>query len=56
MEISYGDFKTEVYLPWAIEEEEIEATYKDGFLKVILPKARAQKVHIAGTRGRKRFS
>jgi len=46
MEIRYGDFRTEVYIPWAIIEDEIEATYEDGFLKVILPKAKAQKVHI----------
>ncbi|HIC93887.1 MAG TPA: Hsp20/alpha crystallin family protein [Anaerolineae bacterium] len=46
MEIRYGDFRTEVYIPWAIVEDEIEATYEDGFLKVVLPKARAQKVRI----------
>jgi len=46
MEIRYGDFRTEVYIPWAIIEDEIEATYEDGFLKVILPKAKAQKVRI----------
>jgi HSP20 family protein len=27
MEIRYGEFKTEVYLPWAIVEDKIEATY-----------------------------
>jgi HSP20 family molecular chaperone IbpA len=46
MEIRYGDFKTEVYLPWAIVEDEIEAAYEDGFLRVILPKAKAQKVPV----------
>jgi len=46
MEIRYGEFKTEVYLPWAIVEDEIEATYEDGFLKVVLPKAKAQKVPV----------
>jgi HSP20 family protein len=51
MEIRYGDFKTEVYLPWAIVEDEIEATYEDGFLRVVLPKARAQKVPVVETRG-----
>jgi len=51
MEIRYGEFKTEVYLPWAIVEDEIEATYEDGFLKVVLPKAQAQKVHVVETRG-----
>ncbi len=51
MEIRYGDFETEVYLPWAIVEDEIEATYEDGFLRVVLPKARAQKVPVVETRG-----
>lgn len=51
MEIRYGDFETEVYLPWAIVEEEIEATYEDGFLRVVLPKAKAQKVPVVETRG-----
>lgn len=51
IEIRYGDFETEVYLPWAIVEEEIEATYEDGFLRVVLPKAKPQKVPVVETRG-----
>ena len=51
MEIRYGGFKTEVYLPWAIIEDEIEATYEDGFLRVVLPKAKAQKVPVVETLG-----
>ena len=50
MEIRYGEFKTEVYLPWAIAENEIEATYDDGFLRVVLPKARAQKIPVVEAR------
>ena len=49
MEIRYGEFETEVYLPWAIVEEEIEATYEDGFLRVVLPKAKAQKLPVVET-------
>jgi HSP20 family protein len=51
MEIRYGEFKTEVYLPWAIVEDEIEATYEDGFLRVVLPKAKVQKVSVVEIRG-----
>ena len=51
IEIRYGEFKTEVYLPWAIVENEIEATYADGFLRVDLPKAKVQKVPVVETRG-----
>jgi len=51
MEIRYGEFKTEVYLPWTIVEEEIEATCEEGFLKVVLPKAKAQEVPVVETAG-----
>jgi HSP20 family protein len=43
-EIAYGPFQTEVYLSHHVEGDEVEALYKDGFLKVILPKAKAKKV------------
>ncbi|MBC7251125.1 MAG: Hsp20/alpha crystallin family protein [Anaerolineae bacterium] len=46
LEIPYGDFRTDVYLPWAIDDDEVEATYQDGFLKVILPKAKPHKIHV----------
>ena len=46
MEIAYGYFETEIYLPWPIADNEIEATYKDGFLKVIVPKAKSRKIPI----------
>jgi len=46
LEIPYGDFRTDVYLPWAIDNDEVEATYQDGFLKVILPKAKPHKIHV----------
>jgi HSP20 family protein len=45
-EIAYGPFRTEVYLPGSVEESGIEATYEGGFLKVVLPKARARKVPV----------
>jgi HSP20 family protein len=43
-EITYGPFQTEVYLSHPVEEDDVEALYKDGFLKVILPKAKARRV------------
>ena len=51
MEIRYGEFETKVYLPSAIVETEIEATYEDGFLRVVLPKVKAQKVPVVETSG-----
>jgi HSP20 family protein len=46
LEIRYGDFRTDVILPWAVAEEAIQATYSDGFLRVELPRAREQRVRI----------
>lgn len=46
MEISYGEFETTVQLPDMVEVSEIEASYADGFLTVILPKAEPKKVEI----------
>jgi HSP20 family protein len=43
-EIAYGPFQTEIYLSHAVEEDKVEALYKDGFLKVILPKVKAKRV------------
>ena len=49
MEILYGHFETEMYLPWAIDEDKIEATYQNGFLTVFLPKAKPRQVPVVGT-------
>jgi len=45
-EIQYGEFRAEVYLPGAVIDNEIDAVYRDGFLKVIMPKARAHRVPV----------
>mgnify|MGYP003886571275 FL=1 len=47
LEIRYGDFRTEVYLPWPVADDEIEATYEDGFLTVVLPKVQPRKVPVS---------
>jgi HSP20 family protein len=49
MEILYGHFETHVLLPRAIEVEQIEATYRNGFLSVRLPKARPRQVPVVST-------
>ena len=38
MEIAYGDFETGVHVNAPVDESAIEASYSDGFLRVILPK------------------
>ena len=49
MEVLYGHFETCVHLPRAVDEEQIEATYQDGFLSVILPKTKPRQVPIVTT-------
>ncbi len=49
MEVRYGEFRVEVFLHWAISESGIEAAYDNGFLLVLLPKARKQRIRIVET-------
>ena len=44
MEISYGEFRTDVYVSVAVDVDGIEATYNDGFLLVTLPKEGIHRV------------
>lgn len=47
MEISYGEFVTEVLIPAPVEKDQIRATYTDGFLRVVLPKTKPKTVSIS---------
>jgi HSP20 family protein len=42
LEVQYGEFSTEVYLPGQYDTDAIDAEYKDGFLTITLPKVMAQ--------------
>jgi HSP20 family protein len=42
-EIEYGKFVRSFQLPFKVKEEEIEAEYKYGVLKILLPKAEEEK-------------
>ena len=46
LEERYGEFRTEVYLHWAVEQADISAAYQDGFLIVNLPKAKVRRVRV----------
>ncbi len=46
MEIDYGEFVSEVRVPFRVDSDKIEATYSDGFLKVVLPKAPPREIDI----------
>ncbi len=38
MEISYGEFHSEVHLPCEVDQEQVRAEYEHGFLYILLPK------------------
>ncbi len=46
LEVPYGEFRTEVELPWAVSRDQVTASYRDGFLRVELPHAPAQRVQV----------
>ncbi|MBX3063783.1 MAG: Hsp20/alpha crystallin family protein [Anaerolineae bacterium] len=51
MEVRYGRFHSEIILPWAVERDGVSAHYRDGFLRVELPRARNHQVHIVDVDG-----
>jgi HSP20 family protein len=46
MEIRFGEFSTQVELPVQVAADQVEATYTDGFLQVVLPKIQARQIPI----------
>lgn len=42
VEIRYGHFERKILIPKPIDTDTIQGTYKDGFLQVVLPKAKQQ--------------
>lgn len=44
MGIAYGPFEAEVFLPFPIVLDEVEAVYENGFLRVTLPRAQATRI------------
>jgi HSP20 family protein len=51
LEIYYGPFERIVHLPpgIAIDREKLSATYKDGFLRVVLPKTKQEETSVIKT-------
>ncbi|MCU0484907.1 MAG: Hsp20/alpha crystallin family protein [Anaerolineales bacterium] len=46
MEIPFGEFSTEVELSTPVVPEKVDAVYRDGFLKITLPKAKPRQIII----------
>ncbi|MBN1658712.1 MAG: Hsp20/alpha crystallin family protein [Anaerolineae bacterium] len=49
MEIQYGPFETEVEVPRALDYEQIEASYENGFLMVRLGRAQPHRIAVQET-------
>jgi HSP20 family protein len=48
MEIAFGEFNTEVELPYVVLAEKVEATYHDGFLLITLPIEQPKHIKVEG--------
>jgi HSP20 family protein len=48
MEIRFGEFSTAIELPVGVDVNKADADYKDGFLRVVLPKLKPTNVTIKG--------
>ncbi len=48
MEIAFGEFHAEVELPYVVIPDKVEATYQDGFLRVVLPIEHPKHIKVEG--------
>jgi len=47
MEIHFGEFRSDVEIPGAVDSQRLQAVYEDGFLIVTLPKGKPQIIPIS---------
>ena len=45
-EISFGEFRVNIPMPWPVVEDEVTASYRQGFLQVELPRQQSQNIRI----------
>lgn len=43
MGVNYGQFCVQIFMPWPVQEEEVSASYDDGFLEIRLPRRRREE-------------
>ena len=48
LEIAFGEFYSEVELPYTIISDKVEAVYRDGFLRITLPIAQPKHIKVEG--------
>ncbi len=44
MGIAYGPFEAQVFLPFSVVLDQVEASYEGGFLRITLPRAQATRI------------
>lgn len=44
MGINYGPFCVQIFMPWPVQEDEVTASYEDGFLEIRLPRRKREGV------------
>jgi len=47
MEIRFGEFSIDLELPLHVDIDQIQATYSNGFLKIVLPKALPRHISVS---------
>ncbi|GAB4571968.1 MAG: hypothetical protein Kow0077_10020 [Anaerolineae bacterium] len=46
MEIARGAFRTIIQLPWNVDRHNISAVYRDGLLKIVLPRQESTSIRV----------
>ena len=49
VEIGFGEFRLDIPLPWTVEQDKVNAVYREGFLQIDLPRRAEQHIPVAGT-------
>lgn len=47
VEIGFGDFRLDIPLPWAVRQDAVNATYREGFLRIDLPRRGEQHIPVS---------
>jgi HSP20 family protein len=47
LEVHFGEFRTDIDLPAAVEASQADAQYSDGFLRVVLPKLQPRHIDVS---------
>jgi len=51
VEIGFGEFRVQIPITWSIQQNIVNAVYRDGFLKIELPRLPEQQIQIISMDG-----